>query len=75
MQVTMTAGVISEFCRQWPCHGFPDTLNSITFDFAGNGDLVDIIALDDEGNVVDSATFDGPALAAFAGDAKRIGGA
>ncbi len=75
MQVTMTSGKISEFCRQWPCHGFPDSLDSITFEFAGNGDLVDIMALDDEGKSVDSAAFDGPALAALAADAKRVGGA
>lgn len=72
MQVTIPAAKISEFCRQWPCHGFPDSLGSITFEFdKRNGDLVDIIALDDEGNIVDSAAFDGPALVALAEDAKR----
>lgn len=61
---------IDAFCAKWPCHGIPATLASITFEFATNGDLVDIIAKSRNGRVVDSASFDGPALAALSQDAQ-----
>jgi len=60
---------INTFKSQWPCHGLPDNLETITFDF-DCGDLVDIDARDDHGRWLDSAEFDGPALLALSQDAQ-----
>lgn len=63
---------IEAFKAQWPCNGFPDSLASIRFEFADNGDLVDIVAKSRNGRPLDTHAFDGPALAALADDARRI---
>lgn len=68
--VTLYRDDLDKFCAQWPCHGIPATLASITFEFADNGDLVDIVAKSRNGRTVDTAKFDGPALAALAEDAQ-----
>lgn len=72
----MTWKIINEneldtFKRQWPCHGLPDNLMELAFEFASNGDLVDIEARADDGTLLDSAEFDGPALLALAEDAQK----
>ena len=59
---------IEAFKAQWPCHGIPE-LDAITFEFARNGDLVDIAAVAD-GKPVDSAGFGGPALLALSQEAQ-----
>lgn len=69
-KVVLDRTALDAFCAQWPCHGFPDALDTITFEFAANGDLVDITAKAVRGRVLDSADFDGPALVALADDAK-----
>ncbi len=58
------------FKRSWPCHGLPDNLLVVKFQFAPNGDLVDIEAVGDAGELLDSSEFDGPAMVALADDAK-----
>jgi hypothetical protein len=58
-----------KFMDNWPCHGFPDNLWSISFDFDHNGDLVDIEAWSDQGEMLYSGDFDGPALLALSLDA------
>lgn len=68
--VTMDRAALDTFCAQWPCHGFPEALDRIVFEFATNGDLVDINAYAVRGRVLNSADFDGPALVALADDAK-----
>lgn len=70
-QVTLKRPALDKFCAQWPCHGIPTTLASISFWFADNGDLVDILAKSRNGRRVDSATFDGPALVALSQDAQE----
>src|SRR5437870_4279148 len=62
-RTTFSYAQIEAFKDQWPCSGIPE-LDSITFEFADNGDLVDIVAMVD-GHQVDSAEFDGPALLAL----------
>lgn len=64
---------LDTFKRSWPCHGLPDTLHSISFEFASNGDLVDIEAFDENEKPLDSRDFDGPALVALSQDAKAFG--
>lgn len=56
---------LAAFKRRWPCHGLPDELESLTFVYATNGDLVDIDARDASDRYLDSADFDGPALLAL----------
>lgn len=70
---TVRYDYLDEFKRSWPCHGLPDMLHSISFEFASNGDLVDIEAYDDSGVLMDSAEFDGPALLALSQDAQALG--
>lgn len=70
---TLRYDYLSEFKGKWPCHGLPDSLHSISFEFANNGDLIDIEAFDDEARPMDSAEFDGPALVALSQDAKEFG--
>lgn len=70
---TLRYDAIETFKRSWPCHGLPDNLHSISFEFASNGDLVDIEAYADDGTRLDSAEFDGPALLALCSDARAFG--
>ena len=62
---------LESFKASWPCHGLPDSLWHVTFTFADNGDLVDITAKARNGRALDTAKFDGPALAALCQDAQR----
>ena len=68
MLVTLNRGEISAFKRSFPCSGIPD-LDSITFDYASNGDLVGIDATY-EGRYIDSAEFDGAGLLALSQDCQ-----
>lgn len=70
---TLRYDALDKFKRSWPCHGLPDELHSISFEFAGNGALIDIEAFDDTGKPLDSAEFDGPALLALSQDAQKFG--
>jgi hypothetical protein len=70
---TLRFDAIEAFKRSWPCHGLPDNLHSISAEFAGNGDLVDIEAYGEDGALLDSAEFDGPALLALVEDCQRFG--
>lgn len=63
---------ISRFKDAWPCHGLPDDLDSISFEFDSHGDLIDIEAQSDNGQPLDSSDFDGPALVALSQDAQAI---
>lgn len=58
------------FKRSWPCHGLPDALTEVHVEFAPNGDLIDIECHDADGNILDSAEFDGPAMVAIVGDIR-----
>lgn len=69
---TYNRAALDAFKATWPCHGLPDSLNSLSFEFGSNGDLVDIEAKARNGRPLDSAEFDGPAMAALAEDAKRL---
>jgi hypothetical protein len=64
---------IDAFKGSWPCHGLPDDLETIAFEYANNGDLVDIEAKDANGGTLDTHKFDGPALVALSQDAKEHG--
>lgn len=70
---TIRYDALATFKRSWPCHGLPDSLHSISFEFASNGDLIDIAAYDDNQKRLDSAEFDGPALLALSQDAAKLG--
>ncbi|TIX43795.1 MAG: hypothetical protein E5V40_01765 [Mesorhizobium sp.] len=69
---TFNRADLDAFKATWPCHGLPDSLNSLAFEIGSNGDLVDIEAKSRNGRPLDSAAFDGPAMAALAEDAKRL---
>jgi hypothetical protein len=60
-----------KFMDSWPCHGFPDNLWSISFDFDSKG-LVDIEAWSDKGSTLYTGDFDGPALAALCDMAEKM---
>lgn len=63
---------INAFKRSWPCHGLPDDLAELAFEFDPNGDLVDIEAKDCQGKPLDTHDFDGPALLALCQDAQEL---
>lgn len=69
---TLRWDFIDEFKKSWPCHGLPDNLHSISCR-ESNGDLVDIEAYGEAGELLDSGTFDGPALTALVDDCLRLG--
>jgi len=72
MKVFLNHSQIEAFKRTYPCSGIPE-LSGITFEFASNDDLVDIIALSwEDGTYIDSAEFDGAGLLALSQDALRI---
>lgn len=64
---------LDAFKAHWPCHGLPDGLEYLTCEFAANGDLVDMTAIDAFGAVMDTHDFDGPALVALTADIQRDG--
>lgn len=64
---------LEAFKAHWPCHGLPDGLEYLTCEFAANGDLIDIVATDEFGAVMDTHEFDGPALVALTQDIRRDG--
>jgi hypothetical protein len=70
MTYTFKHESIEAFKRSWPCSGIP-ALESISFDFDGS-DLVEIIAIDEDSEYIDSAEFDGPALLALSQDAWKV---
>lgn len=61
---------LHRFKSSWPCHGFPDSLARVVFEFEPNGDLVDSNAYARNGKPLDSSAFDGPALLALCNDAR-----
>lgn len=69
---TFNRAALDAFKATWPCHGLPDSLNRLTFEFGSNGDLVDIEAKARNGRTMDSAAFDGPAMVALASDAQKL---
>ncbi|QXV73543.1 hypothetical protein [Rhizobium phage RHph_X2_30] len=71
--VTLNRQQIDAFKAQWPCHGLPDNLHSIMFEFASNGDLVDMEAKARNGRILDTHDFNGPALVALCQDAQALG--
>ena len=70
MFVKLNAQKVIAFKQSWPCHGL-DAVRTIAFDFEDNGDLVDIVARGWNGRLLDSSTFDGPALLALANEAQE----
>jgi hypothetical protein len=73
MWYTIRYDYLEQFKASWPCHGLPNELHSISFEFASNGDLVDIEAYDENQEPMDSSEFDGSALAALSHDSKTLG--
>lgn len=73
MRYRLDSLAIQLFKATWPCHGLPDNLDSLVFEFEPNGSLVDIEATSDTGQLLDSTTFDGPALLALSCEAPLYG--
>lgn len=74
---TFTASQLEAFKRQWPCHGLPDKLTQLRFEFARNGDLVDYVAADARGKAFslydeDGYGPDGSAMVALSDDARSL---
>lgn len=73
---TLRWDFIDEFKKSWPCHGLPDNLHSISC-CEVVGELyptgVEIEAFDESGKLMDTDTFDGPALVALVDDCLRLG--
>lgn len=70
---TIDSTLLEAFKRTWPCHGLPDDLHAIAFEFDARGELVDIDARTETGGYLDSSDFDTPALVALAQDAANFG--
>ena len=66
-RVACSADDVRAFAASWPCSGLHG-LQGVTFEFAGNGDLVDVTYRN--GN---SERWDGPALVALSQDAQAYG--
>lgn len=64
-RVHVSAQDIAYFCRRWPASGLHG-LRGVEFEFAKNGDLVDI-----EYRNGSSEDWDGPALVALSQDAQQ----
>jgi hypothetical protein len=64
---------IRDFKQSWPCHGLPDDLDTLACEFADNGDLIDMEALNHDGETLDTHDFDGPALLALTQDCQEFG--
>lgn len=64
---------IERFKRQWPCHGLPASMHDLEAHFDGRGDLVDLIAVDEDGLALNTEDFDGPALTALVDDIQFDG--
>jgi hypothetical protein len=74
--VMVTSGGVERFANQWPCSGMRfDADIAVDFEYAANGDLVDIRWFDcsdgAEGlDIEEPAGIDGPALLALSQDAQ-----
>jgi len=64
MRIILDRSEIEAFKRIFPCSGIPE-LSTLMIDYDRNGNLCDILATDDDGRYVDSATFDGAGLLAL----------
>ena len=73
MWYTLRYSEIESFKARWPCHGLPDDLHSISFEYDAIGDLLDIEAYDDGQRRMDTSKFDGAHLAVLSQDAPKIG--
>lgn len=69
---TFNRTALDAFKATWPCHGLPEKLHSIRFEFGSNGDLVDIEAKARNGRALDAHDFDGSALVALSQDAQQL---
>jgi phosphoribosyl-dephospho-CoA transferase len=67
MRITIRRAAIDAFKAQWPCHGFPASLDRIELAFE-QGDLVDIDCFTRNGRMLDRHAFDGEALNALTSD-------
>lgn len=65
--------MIAAFKDRWPAHGFPAELNCVVAHFDSRGDLVELEAFIADGNPLDTADFDGPALKALVDDIQDHG--
>lgn len=64
MRHTFTPAQLQDFARRWPCSGMGDPDAALTFEFATNGDLIDITG--------ESPAYDGAAIRALSHDAQRV---
>ncbi len=69
--VKINANELAQFKSRWPCHGISDKVNTITFEFESNGDLVDVIARAKNGHQLSYEYYDGAACLALSQDAQK----
>ena len=69
---TLNREHIDAFKAKWPCHGLPDTVHKLWFDFAANGDLCGYAAWSRNGRQIElPQSTDGGAMLALAEAAQR----
>lgn len=66
MRIFVNESQVSAFRQSWPCSGLPDD-SSITFEFATNGNLLDV----EFGNGEEVWKYDSSALVALSQDAQN----
>src|SRR5579884_2474472 len=71
--VMATSGGLYRFAHKWPCSGFPEDV-CVTFEFASNGDLVDINwhSAETGCDIAEPNGVDGSALLALSEDAQSF---
>ena len=69
--ITIEKSAIDRFCKSWPCHGFPASIDLIVFALADNGDLVDLELCDENNVVIEDNEYDGGAMLAILNDAEH----
>ena len=71
--VLITASGLHQFSRMWPCSGLPQDV-CVLFEFASNGDLVDVQWFDAESglDIAEPSGIDGSALLALSHDAQSF---
>lgn len=67
-RIRTTPEQLRDFKAKWPGHGIPDDVHTIIFEFAPNGDLVDMTGSTEKRMFANLGDDSGAALSALADD-------